>query len=79
MIAKLIARVLDKVSPFDADAVISTHQRAIARLEKVAENRRQAAELQLQAANDLLADARDHAGHAARAERIAARMKAVLD
>jgi len=79
MIVKLIARLLDKVSPFDADAVISSHQRAIARLERVAENRREAAELQLNAAHDLLADAREHAGHAARAERIAARMKAVLD
>lgn len=79
MIAKLIARLLDKVSPFDADAVISSHQRAISRLERVAENRRAAAEINLEAANDLLADARDHAGHAARAERIAARMKAVLD
>lgn len=79
MIPNLIERLLDKVIPFNADSVLASHNRAIARLEKVAENRRQAADVSLEAARDLLADAKDHAGHAARAERIAARMKAVMD
>ena len=75
----LIARLLDLLSPFSVETVIRRHERDVARLQRVADNRRVAAEAEASAAHAALQAARDHADEATRAERIADRMKALVD
>ncbi|WP_266156757.1 hypothetical protein [Dyella silvatica] len=79
ILVNLLTYLLDKVSPYSVDTVLARHERDITRLQKVADNRRAAAEAQVTAAQDLLAEARDHADEAAKADRIASRMKSLLD
>ena len=74
-----ICNLMDRLSPFSVDSVMRRHQRDVVRLQKVSDNRRAIAEANVSAAHDLLAEARDHSDHAARADRLADRMKALLD
>jgi hypothetical protein len=74
-----ITYLMDRISPFSVDSVVRRHTRDIARLQKVADNRRALAEASVTAATDILKDAREHSAHAARADRLADRMKALLD
>jgi hypothetical protein len=74
-----IARLLDLVSPFNAESVTKRIDRDVKRLRKVADNRRHAAENFVTAATDLLTEAREHASHAAHAERVAERLSKLLD
>jgi hypothetical protein len=75
----LITRLLDLMSPFSVETVIRRHERDMKRLQAVADNRRAAAEAETSAAHACLKAARDHADEAVRAERIADRMKALVD
>jgi len=74
-----IARLLDLLSPFSVDNIVRRHERDVARLQRVADNRRAAAEAEASAAHAALNAAREHADEAVRAERIADRMKALVD
>lgn len=72
-------RIFNFISPFSVTHITQRMERDLARLRIVADNRRAAADAHMEAAGDLMNAAAEHAQEAARAERVANRLAAIVE
>lgn len=71
-------RIVEGINPLSVDHIVQRFETDLARLRSVAENRRLHADIHMEAANDLIETAKEHATEAERADRIADRMAAFV-